>query len=218
MNTPSNKKQKKEACYQALKAEIVTGRLKPGTTLTEMEFMEKFSIGRTPLREIFLRIQQDGLIIRRPRGGTVIAPLDINSFMYTMETRMPLELFAGELACKRITTDQLNGLKTQLKNLEKLAYTASAGYRFARLEIQFHTAIYQATQNPELATLLGLLHDKCARVWYCLTTPGDDVFFGINDLHALMDTLFEKDIPLMKKIIKRHLNGFIIEVGKRINT
>jgi len=218
MNTKYNKKQKKEDCYQALKDEIVTGILKPGTALTELEFMEKFSIGRTPLREIFLRIQQDGLIIRVPRGGTIIAPLDINSFMHLMETRMPLELFAGELACKRIKSNQLTDLKTQLSTLEALAYKTGAGYQFAKLEIKFHTAIYWTTQNPELVTLLGQLHDKCARVWYCLTSGSDDVFFGLSDLHALLDALAAKEASLIKKIIKRHLNGFVIEVKKRINT
>ena len=218
MNTTSNKKQKKEDCYQALKAEIVTGLLKPGTALTEPEFMEKFSIGRTPLREIFLRIQQDGLIIRVPRGGTIVAPLDISGFMHLMETRMPLELFAGELACKRIKSHQLTDLRTQLITLEALAYKTGAEYQFAKLEIEFHMGIYRATQNPELATLLGQLHDKCARVWYCLTSGSGDVFFGLSDLRMLLDALSGKEVTLIKKIIRRHLNGFVIEVKKRFNT
>jgi DNA-binding GntR family transcriptional regulator len=218
MNTKLSKKQKKEKCYQALKAKIVTGLLKPGDTLTEQELMEEFSIGRTPLREILLRIQSAGLIIRVPRGGTIIAPLDIISFMHLMETRIPLELFAGELVPKRISSDQLNNLKTQLHALKNLAYKNGKEYKFARMEIEFHTSIYRATQNPELAKLLEQLHDKCARVWYCLTNGSDDIFFGLNDLCALLDAIAAKDISLIKKIIKRHLNGFITEVGKRINT
>ena len=218
MNSKNSKKEKKENCYKAIKADIVTGLLKPGTALTEPVFMDAYEIGRTPLREVFLRIQQDGLIIRVPRGGTVVAPLDINSFMFLMETRMPLELFAGELACKRIQINQLDDFKKQLWMLEKLAYKTDMGNKFARLEIDFHTAIYRTTQNPELAKLLGQLHDKCARVWYCLTSGSDDVFFGLNDLSTLLDALIKRDISLFKKIIKRHLSGFIAEVEKRINT
>ncbi|MBT4526299.1 MAG: GntR family transcriptional regulator [Deltaproteobacteria bacterium] len=69
MDTILSKKQKKENCYQALKAQIVTGLLKPGNALAEQAVMEEFSIGRTPLRDVFLRIQNDGLIIRIPRGN-----------------------------------------------------------------------------------------------------------------------------------------------------
>ena len=219
MDTKLSKKQKKEDCYQELKAQIVTGLLRPGQTLTEQEIMEKFSIGRTPLRDVFLKIQNDGLIIRVPRGGTIISSLDVNNFMHLMETRIPLELAAGELACKRITSDQLNDLKKQLKVLKDKQHNAGAeAYTFARLELKFHASIYKATQNPEMAKLLEQLHDKCARVWYCLTSGSDDVFFGLNDLCVLLDSLSSKDSSLIKKTIKRHLNGFIKEVEKRINT
>jgi DNA-binding GntR family transcriptional regulator len=218
MDTKLSKKQKKENCYRLLKAQIVTGFLRPGNTLTEQEIMAEFSIGRTPLRDVFLRIQNDGLIIRVPRGGTIIAPLDIKNFMHLMETRIPLELFAGELACKRISPDQLNDLKTQLNALRDLKHKTGAEYSFAKLELKFHTSVYRATQNPELAKLLEHLHDKCARVWYCLTRGSDDIFFGMDDLCILLDALSFKDISLIKKTIKRHLNGLITEVEKRVNT
>jgi DNA-binding GntR family transcriptional regulator len=218
MGTGFTKKQKKEVCYQTLKAQIVTGILKPGNSLGEKELMEAFSIGRTPLREVLLRFQTDGLIIRVPRGGTAIAPLDIKGFIYLMETRMPLELFAGELACKRITSHELTDLKTQLDRLNTLAKKRDAEYAFARLEIAFHAAVYKTTQNPELAKLLEQLHDKCARVWYCLTRGSQEVSFGMDDLCELLEALSTRDVSRVKKVTKRHLNTFKNQVEKRINT
>ena len=139
--------------------------------------------------------------------------------MHLVETRIPLELFAGELACKRITSDQLNDLKDQLDVLkEKKHHTEKAAYTFARLELKFHRSVYKATQNPELAKLLQQLHDKCARVWYCLASGNDDVSFGLNDLCVLLDALSSKNVSLIKKTIRKHLNGFIAEVEKRVNS
>ncbi|MBT4526300.1 MAG: FCD domain-containing protein [Deltaproteobacteria bacterium] len=78
-----------------------------------------------------------------------------------METRLPLESFAGELACKRITPDQMKDLTIQFEAIQKLEYKTGAEYSFASLELKFHTSVYTATQIPELAKLLEQLHDKC---------------------------------------------------------
>lgn len=218
MSAKNNKNSIKETCYRALKNEIVTGFLRPGSVLIEQELIEKFSIGRTPLREVLLRFQNDGLIIRVPRGGTIIAPLDIKNFLYLMETRAPLELFAAELACKRITSTHLDDLKAHLVKLKNLPRNTEEKYRFASLEIAFHLSVYRATQNPELEKLLQQLHDKCSRIWYCLININDDVFFGLNDLCEIYQALSNSDSTLLKKVIKRHLRGLENEVKKRINT
>ena len=83
------------------------------TLENEKSLMGNYSIGRTPLREVLLRFQGNGLIIRVPRGGTVVAPLDLSNLMHILEAR-----------------------------------------------------------------LLEQLHDKSARVWYCLAGTGSDISFG----------------------------------------
>ena len=207
----------KEKCYQVLKNEIVTGFLRPGSVLIEQELIEKFSIGRTPLREVLLRFQNDGLIIRVPRGGTVIAPLDIKNFLYLMETRTPLELFAAELECKRITSIHLDDLKENLEKLLNLSHNIDERFTFASLEIEFHFLVYRATQNPELEKLLQNLHDKCSRIWYCLMNINDDVSFGLNDLREIYQALSNRNANVLKKVIKGHLKGLENEVIRRIN-
>jgi len=218
MKTAKSKKLHKENCYRELKVRIVTGAYRPGATLDEKDLMAEYAIGRTPLRELLLRFQGDGLIIRVPRGGTVVAPLDISNFMHIMETRTPLELFAAELACRRITDEQIQDLHNQLERMLLILESSDIGNEFARLEIAFHASIYRSTQNPELSHLLEQLHDKSARVWYCLAGINENTSFGSEDLTEVLQALAARNINQMKRITRRHLAGLVAEVEKRINT
>jgi DNA-binding GntR family transcriptional regulator len=67
----------KEQVYQHVKYRIITQDLKPGQQLNEKDLMKRYAIGRTPLREILIDLQHDGLIQRFPRSGTIVAPMDL---------------------------------------------------------------------------------------------------------------------------------------------
>ena len=60
----------KRVAYENLRYRIITQQLAPGEQLKDKELMEHYAIGRTPLREGFLELQNAGLIKRLPRSGT----------------------------------------------------------------------------------------------------------------------------------------------------
>lgn len=54
--------------YTKLRDLIVSGRLAPGTRITEGEVVERFGISRTPVRSALQRLQQEGYIRATPAG------------------------------------------------------------------------------------------------------------------------------------------------------
>ena len=87
----------KEKAYQSLRMQIVTNRVTPGTILNEKNLMAQFSIGRSPLREILFRLQEENLIKPLPRLGYMVTTLDIAQVRELVELRRELEGFAAEL-------------------------------------------------------------------------------------------------------------------------
>ena len=65
----------KKHAYENLRYRIITQELPPGELLKESDLMEHYGIGRTPLREIIIELQRQGLIRRVPRTGTWVAPM-----------------------------------------------------------------------------------------------------------------------------------------------
>ena len=53
--------------YKTLKTGIMTLQLPPGTTMSTQEMADRLNVSRTPVREAFLRLQEEGLLEYRKK-------------------------------------------------------------------------------------------------------------------------------------------------------
>ncbi len=97
----------KDQTYKNIRYRIITQDLSPGHVLKEKQLMQYYNIGRTPMRDIFQQLKNDGLVQIIPQSGTLVAPLDFREFRQIIEVRTALEGLAGTLAAKNITKEQL---------------------------------------------------------------------------------------------------------------
>ena len=63
--------------YQRIKNEIMEVILKPGDTVSVQKLADRYKISRTPVREAFVLLNQEGLLIIRPQSKTEIAKLSL---------------------------------------------------------------------------------------------------------------------------------------------
>ena len=108
----------KEEAYEELRVLIVTNGVAPGDILNEKDLMARLSIGRSPLREILFRLQEENLIKPLPRLGYMVTTVDIFEVRELVELRRELEGYAGFLAAQRITNEQLEDLRTIIREAE----------------------------------------------------------------------------------------------------
>jgi GntR family transcriptional regulator, rspAB operon transcriptional repressor len=85
-----------ERVYQLLKSWLIEARLPPGEMLSEVVLASQCRTSRTPVREAFSRLAQDGWLKRIPRKGYLIAPISIRDIVELYEYRRVLECFAAE--------------------------------------------------------------------------------------------------------------------------
>jgi DNA-binding GntR family transcriptional regulator len=69
----------RERIVDELRADIVEGRLAPGTPLRTEEVMERFGVSNSPLREAFAQLAAEGLIKVYRNRGAFVAPLTRDS-------------------------------------------------------------------------------------------------------------------------------------------
>jgi len=92
-----------EDIADSIKTAIIKGKFKPGEKISEGELAESMGISRTPLREAFRKLENEGFIRIIPRKGAVVAKIDaeeaismiINGFCKDVFTQLPME-FAVE--------------------------------------------------------------------------------------------------------------------------
>ena len=79
-----------QQAYQEIKREILTGKIKPGTKLSENVLAEQYKVSRTPLREAIRQLQIEGLLISDGVSTTVVE-LSVKDFEELCYCRLVLE-------------------------------------------------------------------------------------------------------------------------------
>ena len=152
----------RDVVFQTLRQAILKGELQPGERLMEIKLAESLGVSRTPIREAIRKLELEGLVVMIPRKGAAVANITEKDTKDVLEVRRTLEMFAVEVACDRITEEQL----VQLKEAAK-AFEASKGsmdlIRIAETDMNFHEIIYEATQNERLVQMLNNLRENMYR-------------------------------------------------------
>lgn len=89
-----------DEAYRRLREEILTGRLAPGTALSEVEVAERLGVSRTPLRAALARLALEGLV-DSTRRTAVVSRVSDDSIVELFELREALETHAARLAARR---------------------------------------------------------------------------------------------------------------------
>jgi DNA-binding GntR family transcriptional regulator len=133
----------------ALEAAIRDGSLPPGEAIDEADWASRHRVSRTPVREALIQLQAEGLVSSLPRGGMVVAKMDLRQLLALWELLAELEGLAARLACQRITPPELGALVQCHRDSEAVVSAEdTAGWQEHNL--RFHELIYHATRNPYL--------------------------------------------------------------------
>ncbi len=128
---------------------IKDGSLLPGDSIDDAELSVQYQVSRTPIREALIQLQAQGMVTSLPRGGMIVAKMDLHQLLALWELLAELEGVAVRLACQRMTSDELQTLLALHEASRQHAETDDvAGWQQSNLE--FHDLIYRATRNPYL--------------------------------------------------------------------
>ena len=89
-----------DLAYRAIKADILSNRLRPGDAVPVERYVKDLNLSRTPVREATLRLEREGLIDIRARLGTFVSYLDLRNIRDMYRVRRLLE---GEAAREAAT-------------------------------------------------------------------------------------------------------------------
>src|SRR5260370_10076496 len=143
-----------EYAYRLLKRKILDSDYPPGEHVLEQDIAAELKLSRTPVREAFVRLEQDGLLMIVPRHGVRISVLSPNDMRELYEVLTALEPTAVELfARRRPSNEELAPLVIACDAME----TALAGKRlkaWAAPDENFHFHLAQLFGNRRLAPML----------------------------------------------------------------
>ena len=152
----------RDVVFNTLRQAILTGELKPGERLMEIHLANRLGVSRTPIREAIRKLELEGLVTMIPRRGAEVAQITEKSMSDVLEVRRAMDALCVELACERITEEELVQLKEACGYFEQVVRTKDVK-QIAQADVELHDIILQATGNQRLIQLVNNLSEQMYR-------------------------------------------------------
>ncbi|WP_010166536.1 GntR family transcriptional regulator [Candidatus Epulonipiscium viviparus] len=198
--------------YQTLKDEIINLELEPGTFIGEIEISKRFNISRTPIREVFKRLEYDGLINIIKNKGTQISPINLRKILDLMFIREKVEIGILEESLSLFTADTIIHLSLIIAEQSDLIYKSKASIEdraieFYKLDNLFHETLCRFSNRPDLWKFFINLLPDYSRFRVVSARLNTDLTLEKLYLEhaAILQHIKEKDLDAIKIIYKEHI-------------
>ena len=152
----------RDVVFNTLRDAILTGKLVPGERLMENQLADKLGVSRTPVREALRMLELENLVELVPRKGAQVLDMSEKDITNILEVRSALEGLATSLACKKMSKEDLQQLKSMEADFEK-AVADNDVEHFVDIDEDFHDLIFAATENDKLINIFRNLRIQLYR-------------------------------------------------------
>ena len=206
----------RDLVFNTLRQAILKGELKPGERLMEIQLAEKLGVSRTPIREAIRKLELEGLVIMIPRRGAEVARISQRSLQDVLEVRGALEELATDLACQRITDEELQKLQDAENHFKEVVAAGASEMEIAEADEAYHDIIYAASGNTKLVQMINNLREQMYR--YRLEYIKDEAKRGtlIDEHERILEAIKLRDIIRAKALMKEHIDNQEITVTKNL--
>jgi DNA-binding GntR family transcriptional regulator len=186
--------------YTSIRNDILGGVLRPGDRLSITELAERYDVSRTPVTQALNALSHGGFVESIARVGYFVSSLTIKDIRDMFDLRRILESASVELACERISDEQialLEELNTTFVHGNVESYAV-----YLKNHRNFHYTIALATDNRWLADAFGELLDHMQRLFIIRLNACLERSDEIVEEHAeIIDALTNRDSQAARAVV-----------------
>ncbi|MEK4251279.1 GntR family transcriptional regulator [Paenibacillus sp. FSL W7-1287] len=202
----------RDQVYDSLKQQIISLEILPGTALSENEMAVQFKVSRTPIRESFVRLAQEGLVQVLPQRGTLVSLIDSSLVEEARFMRSQLECAIVELACQSFPEASLKQLEQNVL-LQKECLSREDVDQIFTLDQQYHALLFTGTSKIHTWNTMSLLTAHLDRSRKLRLLDNHDWKLIVEQHEQLIAAIKAQDSEKAVAIMKQHLNRGIDDLA-----
>ncbi len=202
-----------------LRDAIISHELEPGRRLAEDDLANQMGVSRGPVREALARLEREGLVVIERHKGARIASWGKSDVEEIFSLRLVLEQLAIEWACKNATAADFRAMEAPINEYRNLEDNQRTVKTVSRLDLEFHTAIFNAAHHDRLyrawEILRSQIHSFLIYTWAREDFLNKTMMTSWEGDHQIfLDLIMERDVEKALKEIKAHVERGLTRVSK----
>ncbi|UGS34523.1 GntR family transcriptional regulator [Capillimicrobium parvum] len=194
--------------YEALRQEIMGGRLAPGARLKPGEVAERLGVSIPVVREALTRLVGDRLVVSRAHQGFSVVALTSEHLTQHTEARIRIDGLAVRLATERGDLEWESSVVAALHRLLSTPQRTaneqdSVSDAWAAAHFSFHHAIVSGCGNDVLLDIRDQLASTADLIvhWAAAKRPQRD---AVDEHNAIADAVIARDGERAASLLESH--------------
>lgn len=201
-----------ERTLAALRTDILSGTLPPGTQLVQESIADRYAVSRVPVREALQLLTSEGLVQHSPNRGYFVTELSVTDLHEVYALRRILETHAIAAAVPALTDADV----ALLEELAGAVVEASDLTGLTEANRRFHFTLFDAAGMPRLTRILRQLWDA-SDVYRSLYFGQNSNRDRVRSEHAqMLDALRRRDVAETVRLHDIHRNHSVAWVSAQL--
>jgi DNA-binding GntR family transcriptional regulator len=193
---------------EELRNAIVELRLRPGAPLREVALAEQLGVSKTPLREAFARLEQEGLVETTSFKGAVVTGYSERDLNEIYDLRALLEGAAARSAAEGSTAEMLDALRDVVVRSRELRDAGDLA-ALAGLHEQFDLIVYGQVTNERIVALIENLRAHLTRIGKLTVGIPGRVEASVEEHAAIVDAIAARDPDEAERLMRVHIGSVL---------
>lgn len=194
-----------EQIISSLKTAILETNLAPGELISESEVGQFFGASRTPVREAFTSLKDQGLIVIYPSRGTYVSKLSISQIKGAQFVRESLEVSAATVLCERgLSQEVITELEDSLAT-QKIFIASGKNSAFQDQDDKFHATIANAVGHARILEIIQREKTCLDRLRVLSLNSPEHLTMLLADHHDIFDAIRSRDQIQTTRSVRKHL-------------
>jgi len=151
-----------QACNY-IREQIFLLGFKPGEFITDTQVAAKLNISRTPVREAFHRLEQEGLLVNVARRGWRVYSLSLEDIHEIFDVKVAIEGMIARKAAESTNEDLRRDLEVAVERMSEAAAVGDTDV-WIQNDQRLHQVLFDMAGNDRASQIIMNLNDQWLRV------------------------------------------------------
>ncbi len=193
-----------EEIVDIMRTRILKGEYDVDEKFIETKIAKELNVSRTPVREAFNQLEQEGLVKYESNRGWFARGLTKNDFEDVYSVRLAMEQLAIEICVDRISDEEIEELLEKIDMMEFFTQKKNAS-KVRELNKEFHEVLYKATNSRFIIKLLRTYQEYVHFAREKTVVYDGDLVEILKEHREIYDSVSQKNKKKAKEAIKIHL-------------
>lgn len=210
----------KSKIYEALKESITSMNiyaLNEDPRLDERQLSEDLGVSRTPVREVLVRLEQEGFVRTVPRRGVFVARKTKTEVLDMIHVWAALESMAARLVTERASDAEIATLRKMFSTFQSNRQAEAKIDEYSEANIRFHRAILKMSQSDLLDRIAENLFYHMRPIRKQTIHEANRASRSIIDHMAIIEALEHRDAELAERLVRQHTLDLAAHVEKNVD-